>query len=70
MIKLTKSEKASRYDALQAAIKQTMRNYQSRREEAEARFASRAEVGVIGAYSKGQADAYGQMIGDLARWAE
>ena len=51
-------EKASRYDALQAAFDCTLRNYQRRQEEAE----NNIDVNLIGAYNKGLSDAYKDII--------
>ena len=70
MIKLTNAEKVSRYDALQSAIRHTLDSYRRRQAESEKRFEEARELGVIGAYSKGQADAMCFFISDLERWAD
>lgn len=65
MIKLTKDEKASRYDALQTAIKYTIESYKRRREDADKRY---TDASVIGAYNKGLSDGFGYILNDLERW--
>ena len=68
---LTKAEKAARYDALQVAIRYTLKAYQTRRTECLRNYeAYGADTGVLGAYNKGMADTYGQMIETLERWGE
>lgn len=69
MIKLNKEEKASRWDALQVAIHYTTETYRARRAECENKYGSYG-AGTLGAYNKGLADAYGQMIETLERWGE
>lgn len=70
MIKLTKEEKASRYDALQSAINHTIESYQRRQKDSDKRFDEAKQAGIVGAYSKGQADAFGLIVSDLERWVE
>lgn len=71
MIRLTKEEKAARYDALQTAIRYTATAYRSRRAECQKRYeAYGADTGVIGAYNKGMADAFEQTIETLERWKD
>lgn len=70
MIKLNKEEKASRWDALQVAIHYTTEAYRARRAECENKYGSYAAGVTLGAYNKGLADAYGQMIETLERWGE
>lgn len=71
MIKLSKEEKASRWDALQAAIRFMAKQYRTRRTECLQKYeAYGADTGVLGAYNKGMADAYGQMIETLERWGD
>ena len=68
---LTKAEKAARYDALQAAIRYMAKQYRTRRTEClRAYEAYGAKTGVLSAYNKGLADAYGQMIETLERWGD
>ena len=68
---LTKAEKTARYDALQVAIRYTLKAYKARRTECLRNYeAYGADTGVLGAYNKGMADAYGQMIETLERWGE
>lgn len=68
MVVLTNREKASRYDALQAAIRHTVEMYKKRLKNTEKQYKEAVEVGVLGAYSKGLADAYASIVGDLERW--
>ena len=70
MLKLTKDEKASRYDALQIAIKVTLESYRRRQKDSEIRFDEAKHDGIVGAYTKGQADAFALIVSDLERWAE
>lgn len=68
---LTKAEKAARYDALQVAIRYTAKAYLARRQENLMSYeAYGADTGILGAYNKGMADAYGQMIETLERWGD
>ena len=68
---LTKAEKAARYDALQVAIRYTAKAYLARRQENLKNYeAYGADTGILGAYNKGMADAYGQMIETLERWGD
>lgn len=69
---MTNSEKAKRYDALQAAIKQTNKNYKSRKVDAHNRINLTAEGGYdpISAYNKGLADAYREIINQLIDWED
>ena len=71
MIRLTKDEKSARYDALQTAIRYMAKQYRTSRTECLQRYESYgADTGVLGAYNKGMADAYGKMIETLERWGE
>ena len=68
---LTKAEKAAQYDALQVAIRYTAKAYLARRQENLKSYeAYGADTGILGAYNKGMADAYGQMIETLERWSD
>lgn len=68
---LTKAEKATRYDALQAAIRYMAKQYRTRRTECLQRYeAYGADTGVLGAYNKGMADAYEVSAEVLERWVE
>lgn len=69
---MTNSEKAKRYDALQAAIKQTDNNYRSRKVDAHNRINLNAEGGYdpISAYNKGLVDAYREIINQLIDWED
>ena len=68
---LTKAEKAARSDALQVAIRYTAKAYLARRQENLKSYeAYGADTGILGAYNKGMADAYGQMIETLERWGD
>ena len=68
---LTKAEKAARYDALQVAIRYTLKAYQTRRAECLRNYeAYGADTGVLGAYNKGMADAYEVLAEVLERWVE
>lgn len=64
MIKLTKEEKASRYDALQSALNHLKESYQRRRADAEKRY---KDATVLGAYNKGLSDGFGYILDDLER---
>lgn len=71
MIRLTKDEKVSRYDALQTAIRYTASAYQSRRTECLRNYeAYGADTNVIAAYNKGMADAFGIFLEALERWSD
>ena len=61
-IHLTAEEKASRYDALQAAFKHTIESYQRLVADNNRRYEDAKASGVIGAYCKGLADAYSRML--------
>lgn len=66
MARLTIEEKARRYDSIQKAIEIDIEHLESRIESATDRS---KEVSLIGAYNKGQADAFKeaiQKIKDLA----
>ena len=67
MINLTAEEKASRYDALQVAIKYTIKAYKRRRTEALKNYQAYGALN-IGAYSLGTADAFGQAVEAMERW--
>ena len=70
-VALTKEEKSARWDALQVAIRFTAETYRARRQEQLRNYeAYGADTGILGAYSKGMADAYGLMIETLERWTE
>ena len=64
MARLTKEEKADRYDALQAAIEINIKTYKSRIKETEERYTNRADA--IATYNKGLHDAYVDMAADLS----
>ena len=69
MIQLTNKEKAARWDALQAAIRATAKAYRTRQIECQKNYeAYGADTGVLGAYNKGMADAFGQAADTLERW--
>jgi hypothetical protein len=71
MIRLTKDEKAARYDALQAAIRFTLEAYRTRRTECLRNYeAYGADTGVIAAYNKGMGDAFGIFLEALERWSD
>ena len=67
---LTAKEKAARYDALQTAIKYTIKGYRKRSAEANERYKEGATISIIGAYNKGLSDGYNFAISDLERWIE
>lgn len=67
---MTGREKARRYDALQAAIKHTRESYLKRRDDFDKRYRDAQEQGILGAYSKGQSDAFALVVDDLERWLE
>ena len=67
MINLTAEEKAARYDALQVAIKYTIKAYKRRRTEALKNYQAYGALN-IGAYSRGTADAFGQAVEAMERW--
>ena len=68
---LTKAEKAARYDELQVAIRYMAKQYRTRRTECLQRYeAYGADTGVLGAYNKGMADAYGLSAEVLERWVD
>lgn len=68
---LTAKEKAARFDSLQVAIRFTGETYRARRAECLKNYeAYGADVGILGAYNKGMADAYEVMIETLERWRE
>lgn len=70
MVHLTSSEKAARYDALQAAITATKKNWTILRDDAEKRSWENAFPGIIGAYDKGFADGLSQALDYLERWSD
>lgn len=71
MIRLTKEEKAARYDSLQTAIRYTADAYRSRRAECQKRYeAYGADTTTIAAYNKGMADALGAVAEMLERWSD
>lgn len=63
---LTQKEKADRYDALQAAIKHTLKNYNDRAK----RSKEKADEGngVIHSLHLGYYEAYREIVSDLKRW--
>lgn len=67
MINLTIEEKAARYDALQTAIKYTIKAYKCRRTEAMKNYQAYGSLN-IGAYSLGTAEAFGQAVEAMERW--
>ena len=68
---LTKADKAARYDALQAAIRYTTKQYRTQRTACLQRYELYgAKTGVLSAYNKGMADAYELMAEVLERWVE
>lgn len=71
MIRLTKEEKAARYDALQTAIWYTATGYRRQRQECMTRYtAYGADTNIIAAYNKGMADALGAVAEMLERWSD
>lgn len=69
MIQLTNKEKAERWDILQIAIRYAAETYRTRRDECQKNYeVYGADTGVIGAYNKGMADAFGQVAELLERW--
>ena len=69
-IHLTKEEKAARYDALQSAIRHTKEMYEKRRDSFDKQYKEAQAQGILGAYSKGQSDAFALAADDLSRWIE
>lgn len=68
---LTQKEKAARYDALQTAIRYMAKQYRTRQTECLQRYELYgAKTGVLSAYNKGMADAYGLSAEVLERWVE
>lgn len=67
MINLTTEEKAARYDALQTAIKHTIKAYKRRRTEAIKNYQAYGACN-IGAYNLGAAEAFGQAVEAMERW--
>lgn len=61
-------DKASRYDALQAAIKTILEGYRKRQKEYESKYDEDMQPEIFKAYSKGASDAYCHVINDLERW--
>ena len=62
MAKLTEREKAARYEALQAAIDIMIDIYKRREQDAKAKY---TDATIIGAYNKGLADAYKEIVKTL-----
>lgn len=62
---LTTKEKADRYDALQAAIENTIEIYRRRQHDAKKKY---KDASIIEAYNKGLADAYEATIQTLKRF--
>lgn len=69
MIKLTAEEKAKRYDALQTAVKYTIKAFKRRQTEGMKNYEAYVSLN-IGAYNLGMAQAYGQAIEALERWSD
>lgn len=70
MIRLTKEEKAARYDALQAAIRFTAEGYRTQLQECMTRYAAYgADTSILAAYNKGMADALRAVAEMLERWS-
>lgn len=67
MFKLTVQEKAERYDALQTAIKYTMKDFKRRKNEGLKNYEAYGALN-IGAYNLGMAQAYGNAVEALERW--
>ena len=67
---LTAKEKADRYDALQVAIKFRLELYVKRRDNFNKQYREAQELGLIGSYTKGQADAFALVVEDLRRLVE
>lgn len=67
---MNKEEKADRYDALQSAIKHTIESYQRLRKDMDKRYSDAKEVGILGAYNKGYADACDMIVDDMGRWID
>ena len=67
---MTTKEKATRYDALQVAIKLTLEGYRRRAKEHERQYYEAQAIRVIGAYSKGLSDGFYHVIADLERWSD
>jgi len=65
MITLTEKEKADRFDALQTAFLITQKRYTAQKLDATSKY---RDASIIGAYNKGLADAYEQVLDDLERW--
>lgn len=70
MIKLTKEEKAARYDALQVAIKHTISAYKKTMDEEYEKYERYGQQGSFGAYSFGFSDGIGFALKDLERWVD
>jgi len=71
VIRLTKEEKAARYDALQTAIRFTAKGYRTQRQECMTRYAAYgADTNILAAYNKGMADALGAVVEMLERWSD
>ena len=62
MAKLIEREKAARYEALQAAIDIMIDIYKRREQDAKAKY---TDATIIGAYNKGLADAYKEIVKTL-----
>lgn len=69
-IHLTEKEKAARYDALQAAVRHTKELYERQRDSFDKQYKEAQAQGILGAYSKGQSDAFALAADDLSRWIE
>lgn len=67
MTKLTVQEKAERYDALQTAIKYTMKDFKRRKTEGLKNYEAYGALN-IGAYNLGMAQAYENAVETLERW--
>ena len=67
---MTNKEKADRYDALQVAIKITLEGYRRLSTTHDRQYREAQDLGLIGAYSKGQSDAFCYVIADMERWCD
>jgi len=68
MIHLTTAEKASRFDALQAAFIATKQTYDEFANGYKKRYESKQDTDILGAYEKGLSDAFTRMGTDIERW--
>lgn len=68
MIHLTTAEKASRFDALQAAFIYTKQTYDEFANGYKKQYENGRDNDLIGAYKKGLSDAFTRMSADIERW--